>query len=210
MTSHRVWAGVDVGGRRKGFHAAVIDDHGVVRPPEQILAPAAVVAWLLREGPWPALVGVDSPCALALDDGRRRDDERRVAREVCGIRYTPSPETLARQRRKPGQAGRYYEWIEQGLALYDVLAKVGLTAIECFPTASWTCWHGPRGAVRRTEWSSRALGGLGLRAVPSGLGQDGRDAIGAAATARDHDRGWTETFGDIVVPKRRPRRAGST
>ena len=204
----RVWAGVDVGGRRKGFHAAVIDDTSVVRGPERLLEPADVVAWLLREARRPALVGVDSPCALALEDGRRRDDERRVARAVCGIRYTPSPAALARQREKPGQAGRYYEWIEQGLALYDALARAGLTAIECFPTASWTCWHGPRRATGRTEWSGRALARLGLFAVPSGLGQDGRDAIGAAATARDHERGRTEAFGDIVVPKRPARRTG--
>jgi predicted nuclease with RNAse H fold len=206
--TRRVWAGVDVGGRRKGFHVTVIDAARVVRPPERLREPADVVAWLLREGPRPALVGVDSPCALALDDGRRRADERRVARAVCGIRYTPSPAELARQRGKPGQAGRYYEWIEQGLALYDGLARAGLTAIECFPTASWTCWFGPRRATRRTEWSARALARLGLRAVPAALDQDGRDAIGAAATAREHDRGRTEAFGDIVVPKRRAGRAG--
>src|SRR5438093_3439039 len=146
-----VWAGVDVGGRRKGFHAALIDAARVVRPPERLREAADVVAWLLSEGPRPALVGVDSPCALALDDGRRRAHERRVARDVCGIRYTPSPADLARQRSKPGQAGRYYEWIEQGLALYDGLARAGLTAIECFPTASWTCWHGPRRRRRPTE-----------------------------------------------------------
>lgn len=204
----RVWAGVDVGGRRKGFHVAVVDDRRVVRAPTRLLAPADVVAWLLDEGPRPALVGVDSPCALALDDGRRREDERRVARDLCGIRYTPSPDALARQRCKPGQAGRYYEWIEHGLALYEALACAGLTAIECFPTASWTCWHGPRRTTPRTDWSARALVRLRLGAVPSGLSQDGRDAIAAAATARDYAHGRTESFGDIVVPKRRTGRTG--
>lgn len=50
------------------------------------------------------------------------------------------------------------------------------------------------------HWSRRALARLGMRGVPAGLGQDGRDAIGAALLAREHERGTTERFGDILVP----------
>ena len=45
--------------------------------------------------------------------------------------------------------------------------------------------------------------------MPTILGQDKRDAIGAALTARDFDRGEVERFGDIVVPKRRASAQGS-
>jgi hypothetical protein len=194
-----VWAGVDVGGLRKGFHAAVVDEVRVldlVRGPIGLPTPDAVVTWLRR---WPVrLVAVDSPRALAPDGGRRHG-ERRVVREVCGLRYTPSRLELDRQ--KQGRAPRFYEWIECGLALYDALAAAGLASVECFPTAAWTRWYRPRGSEPRATWSRRALAGLRLRGVPSGLGQDGRDALGAAVTARDHERGWTESFGDITVPR---------
>jgi hypothetical protein len=36
--------------------------------------------------------------------------------------------------------------------------------------------------------------------TPARLGQDARDAIGAALTARLHSLGRTRTFGEIVVP----------
>jgi hypothetical protein len=46
------------------------------------------------------------------------------------------------------------------------------------------------------------LESLGLEALPSGgLGQDVRDAIGAAVTARLHGAGETDSFGEIVVPR---------
>lgn len=197
--SARVWVGIDVGGARKGFHVAVIDDRRVldlVRGPLGLPTPHAVLDRLAR---WPvALVGVDSPRALA-PDGGRRPDEPRVVREVCGLRYTPTRLDLERQKRGPSP--RYYEWIECGLALYETLAGAGLRAVECFPTAAWTRWYGPRGTRPRAAWSRRALARMPLGGVPAVLGQDSRDAIGAALTAREHDRGNTECFGDIVVPR---------
>jgi len=36
------------------------------------------------------------------------------------------------------RASAYYDWIVEGLALFDALAAVGIEAIEVFPTASWT------------------------------------------------------------------------
>src|SRR2546430_11843098 len=54
------------------------------------------------------------------------------------------------------------------------------------PTASWTRWLGPRRGESRARWSSRALASRHLRGVPSHLGQDGRDAIGAAPRSEEH------------------------
>jgi predicted nuclease with RNAse H fold len=187
------WAGVDVGGWRKGFHAAVIDAAGVCGGPLRLATPADVAAWL---APFrPVLVAVDSPLAAAPDGLRSRPDERTLARRVCGIRYTPDAVALG--------GNPYYEWIRHGLELYAALRQAGLTAVECFPTASWTRWIGPRRPGQsRAAWSALALAGQGLHGVVTGrLGQDGRDALGAALTARAHGFGLTEAFGAIVVPR---------
>ena len=196
-----LWAGVDVGGRRKGFHAAVVDGRRLYAGPRRLAAPRDVAAWLVELRP--RLVGVDAPRVLA-DDRTRFESERRLAHEVCHLRYTPTREALERQR--TSHAPRYYEWIEHGLELYVALSGAGLAAVECFPTAAWTRWAGPRNGVSRARWSARALRGLRLRGVPATLDQDERDAIGAAMTAWAHGHRRTELFGDIVVPLSRGRR----
>jgi len=185
-----VWAGIDVGGRRKGFHAAVIDGAGVHAGPTRLPSAAAVIDWLLPHDP--AVVAVDSPRRPAEDGSSSRACERRLAREVCGLRFTPD------RRRLNGN--RYYEWILNGFALYDALAAGSWEVVECFPTASWWRWAGPRRGTR-AAWSHQALGLLGLGCVPARLGQDGRDAIAAAVTARLYAAGETESYGEIVVPR---------
>ena len=185
------WAGIDVGGRRKGFHVAVVDGHRLLAGPLALAGPGDVAAWL---GPYrPRVVAVDSPCTLAPDGARSRPDERRFAREVLSLRYTPDRAALTARP-------RYYEWIAHGLELYDALARAGLFAIECFPTAAFTIWAGSRGREPRARWTARALRTLRLGGVPPRLGQDGRDAIAAALIAFDYDQGRTRSIGDIVVP----------
>jgi len=198
-TAASFWAGVDVGGRRKGFHAAVVDARRLVAGPTCLPGPAAVVEWI---APWqPLVVGVDSPCSLAEDGKTMRDCERLFSpRTLCGIRPTPSASTLARQRRKRGAVATYYEWIEHGLELYAALKEAKLTAIDCFPTASWTRWLGPRHGESRAQWSTRALASRKLGDVPTRLNQDGRDAIGAALTARAYTMKRVEPFGEMVIP----------
>ena len=190
-----MWAGVDVGGRRKGFHVAVVDERGVLTRLERAPTPAAV-ARLLSESA-PRLVAVDSPRVPAPDGLRSRECERALVRAgVCGIRYTPDRAGLASNR-------GYYEWIGHGLELYAELERAGLETIECFPTASWSRWAGPRGRDRRARWTARALEALALEGVPRRLNQDERDAIAAAVTARAHDASECEAFGEIVVPRAR-------
>jgi predicted nuclease with RNAse H fold len=186
-----VWAGVDVGGRRKGFHVALVDSDRLRAGPAQLATVAETVRWLKWRSP--RLVAVDSPCVPAPDGLRSRPEERELARSICRIRYTPESARLARNR--------YYEWIVRGLALYAALEEAGLPAIECFPTASFTRWAGPRGTRTRPAWTREALAQTKLGGIPSPLGQDGRDAIAAALTARAHERGLTESFGPIVVPR---------
>jgi predicted nuclease with RNAse H fold len=183
------WLGVDVGGRRKGFDVAVVDDRRLVDI-EGGLDREGVVQMVERYRP--KLVAIDSPQCCAPEGQRSREGERQLAASICGIRWTPD----ARQVR----ARPYYGWIVEGLALFEVFVARKVAAIEVFPTASWTRWHGKRGTRTRAAWSRQGLATLDLESVPARTNQDQRDAIAAAVTAWQHTEGMTETMGDIVVP----------
>jgi predicted nuclease with RNAse H fold len=186
------WAGVDVGGRRKGFHGALVDERELIDL-AHLATPADAVGWLLDAEP--ELVAIDGPRTLAPHGHRSRACERAlVASGICSIRYTPDRSGL-------DSNPAYYEWIEHGLELYRACGAAGLHVVECFPTASWSRWRGPRSGAARSRWTQRALEARALQGLPSRLNQDQRDAIGAALTACAHTQGLTETFGEIVVPR---------
>jgi len=177
-----VWAGVDVGGRAKGFHVALIDDTTLLDY-AHLLTVSATAAWLAERRP--SLVAIDSPRSPAPQGESSRPGERALAAAgISNIRYTPT----------------YYERIEHGFELYEACTAADLAVIECFPTASWIRWAGARGNETRAVWTTGALRAQGVRDVPARTNQDQRDAIGAALTARAHELGTTESFGDIVVP----------
>jgi predicted nuclease with RNAse H fold len=184
-----VWVGVDVGAKRKGFDVAVIGDRRVLVLQGHLTC-RQVVDSVLDNGP--AVVAIDSPRSCAPDGRAARDGELQLARSVCGIRWTPDARHV--------HASAYYAWVLEGLALFDALATQGVEVIEVFPTASWTRWHGKRGAQTRAAWTRQGLAALGLESVPARTNQDQRDAIAAAVTARQHSLALTETMGEIVVP----------
>jgi predicted nuclease with RNAse H fold len=187
-----MWAGVDVGGRRKGFHVAAVDERKLVAWPVRLPEPPDVADWLSSKKA--RLVAVDSPLSAAPHGLRSREAERElVLAEVCNIRYTPDEAGL-------GANPSYRGWVDRGFELYRDLCAAGLEAFDCFPTASWTVWAGRKGNRTRAAWTRAALAGRGLKRVPSRLGQDDRDSIAAALIAQAHAHGETETFGDIVVP----------
>ena len=184
-----VWVGVDVGAKRKGFDVAVIDDRQVLALQGHLTCMQVVD--IVNEHR-PAVVAIDSPRSYAPDGQTARDSELQLARAICGIRWTPDARRV--------HASAYYAWILEGLDLFDALADRDAEVIEVFPTASWTRWHGKRGARTRTAWSREGLAALGLENVPARTNQDQRDAIAAAMTARQHSLALTETIGEIVVP----------
>jgi predicted nuclease with RNAse H fold len=190
------WAGVDVGGTRKGFHVAVIDACGVVAGPLNAKSVSAAVDFLLELEP--LVIGVDSPRSAAVPSSRSRPCERDLARTVCGIRYTPDARTIER-------GGPYYEWVRLGFELYEALLGTHKPwkVIEVFPTASLTRLHQARASSPRAAWSRAGLAKLDLTDVANRrLGQDDRDAIIAAFTARlSSESGRIEWFGEIAVPK---------
>jgi predicted nuclease with RNAse H fold len=184
-----IWIGVDVGGRRKGFDVAVIDERGLLEL-HRGLGRDAVVAHVDQSRP--KLVAIDSPRSCAPAGATARGGERALSRKVCGIRWTPD-ETEVR-------SNPYYAWVVEGLELYRTLARRGTDTIEVFPTASWTRWLGSRAGRSRADWTRDGLTLLPLDGLPGRTNQDARDAIAAALTARAHSQGETERFGELVVP----------
>jgi predicted nuclease with RNAse H fold len=185
----RRWLGVDVGGKRKGFDIALVDERRLIRLLDG-LSREEVIAVVAQDRP--DVIAIDSPRSCAPPGQTSREGERLVAKAICGIRWTPDIHTV--------KANRYYGWILEGLALYQALENDEAKVIEVFPTASWTRWYGARSRRRRAAWTREALTALGIADVPQRTNQDQRDAIAAAVTARQFADGATEHLGDIVVP----------
>ncbi len=191
-------AGIDVGGKRKGFHAAALRHGSIVRGPEQLPQVTDVVSWV--EAIRPACIAIDSPARAAPPGAtRRRDEKEFAALKICGIRWTPD-ETSMRARAHDN----YYEWILRGFDLYEALSATSTEVIECFPTATWSICFGPRDGRRRARWTREALDSLGLVGLPARrLNQDDRDAIAAAYTARlwrESPRRARRVGQDLVIP----------
>jgi predicted nuclease with RNAse H fold len=184
-----VWLGVDVGAKRKGLHAAVVD-HGKIQDLAGGLDRNALIE--LADLHRPAIVAVDSPRRCALEGHTVREEERSLAKLICGIRWTPDERRV--------RSSDYYAWIVEGLELFEALTARRFQAIEVFPTASFTRWHGARGQRSRSSWSREGLARMALEGMPSRTNQDQRDAVAAAVTARQHSLGRTQLIGEIVVP----------
>ena len=183
------WLGVDVGGQRKGFDVAVIDQSGLLALENGLKCQDVLDLVVASE---PTVVAIDGPRSCAPDGQTARAEERQLARKICGIRWTPDAQHV--------RASPYYAWILEGLELFDALAGYAVDVIEVFPTASWTRWRGKRGSRTRANWTRDGLAAMGLGGVPSRTNQDQRDAIAAAVTARQYSLAETEEIGEIVVP----------
>ncbi|SRR6266849_814929 len=191
------WAGVDVGGPQKGFDVVVLDRHGVICGPVRRTPVADVVAFLRGHGA--TIVAVDAPIRPARKGQKSRQGERELVKSrICKAYYTPDSKRI--------KGNEFYFWMSCGLDLHRALEKARIKNIECFPTASWTMWAGKRGAKSRRGWTQSYLKALKVPGVPRTLGQDGRDAIAAALTAKTESERRNQRFGDIRVPrtKRKP------
>ena len=77
------WAGVDVGGKRKGFDVAIIDQRQIVTLQGRLTC-RQVVDLLMENRP--AVIAIDSPCCSAPDGHTARDGELQLNKSICGIR----------------------------------------------------------------------------------------------------------------------------
>jgi predicted nuclease with RNAse H fold len=104
------WLGVDVGGKRKGFDVAVIDERQVVDIQSRLDREAvARMVEIYR----PVLVAIDAPRCCAPEGQSARAGERQVRSSICGIRWTPDAQRA--------HGSPYYAWIVHGLDLFDDL-----------------------------------------------------------------------------------------
>src|SRR2546426_12358849 len=81
------WAGIDVGGRRKGFHGAAVDEYGLVAGPERL-------GTVREAGVWPSslpprLGARDSPISGPPGGQGPRPGGRELAPFGRGDRLTP-------------------------------------------------------------------------------------------------------------------------
>ena len=187
------WIGVDVGGKRKGFDVAVIDDQRVLDLRNHLSCAPRSPPWSLEHHP--NVVAVDSPRTCAPDGQTARDDEP-PARQV-DLRHPLDT------RGKPGARERL-------LRLDPRRASICSRRSPPAGPRSSRCSRPPRG-LAGTESEARgparpgageALAALGLDGRPAWTNQDQPDAIAAAMTGRQHSLGRTETIGAIVVPAR--------
>jgi predicted nuclease with RNAse H fold len=172
-----------VGGKRKGFDVAVIDDRRVLALQGRLTCQQVVD--LVMANP-PGVAAIDSPRSCAPRGQTAREGELQPAKSICGIRWTPEASRV--------HASAYYAWIIEGLALFDALIRRGVEVIRVFPAASWTRWHGKRGSRTRAAWTRQGLAALGLAGVPVrvlrpgcwGYGQDrdGPFRVGGQALMR--------------------------
>jgi predicted nuclease with RNAse H fold len=112
------WVGVDVGGKRKGFDVAVIDERRVLALQSHLARPQVVDLAMKR----PAVIATDSPCCCLPEGQITRDGELQLARSICGIGRTPGAKHV--------DASAYYAWILEGLALFQALGAHDVEVIE--------------------------------------------------------------------------------
>ena len=134
-----VWAGVDVGAKRKGFDVAVIDDRRVLALQGHLTCRQVVDIVMASR---PAVVAIDSPRSCAPDGQRARDGELQLARSICGIRWTPDAEHV--------QASAYYAWI-----LRDVLSSMRWLPAASRSSRSSRLPHGLAGMGREARGPAR-------------------------------------------------------
>jgi predicted nuclease with RNAse H fold len=204
MTKVRV-IGIDVGGRRKGFHAVFVEDMKV----QDVYAcsePQKVYQWCVTCSA--RAIGVDAPCHWSLD-GRQRTAEREMAADHISCSSTPTEATAI------AHPTDYYGWMHAGMRLYGALRptfpllsnnKKDGCCFETFPYAVSRALAGaekepkPKVAFRRDVLRAAGLTDLSkLRNI------DFVDAALCAIAAIDLLRGaerqyGRETDGLIIVP----------
>ena len=149
-----VVVGVDVGGRRKGFHAVALRN-GRFETSNSV-EPSDIAEWSEKVGA--IIVAVDAPCGWS-DKGKSRQAERCLAAKAIHCYATPS--------RKVAKTKTFYEWVLNGESLYRALKKRytlfagarvrGRISLEAFPHAVICALAGRIVSARKKVTERRSL-----------------------------------------------------
>ena len=179
--------GIDVGGRRKGFHAVAL--RGGLYEAQRVTPDAEELAHWCRAVIGAHLIAIDAPCRWS-EAGQTRASERALHRE--GIRCFASPSREAAL----SHPTNYYGWMLQGEALYRELAPshplltaaaapCGPACFETFPHAiTWHLRGGQASAAHKLAQRRQLLVQAGIDPAPL-ISIDHIDAA-LCALAADH------------------------
>ncbi|MEB3270523.1 MAG: DUF429 domain-containing protein [Synechococcus sp.] len=173
--------GIDVGGRRKGFHAVALHTGRCID--QCITTEARALAHWCRSISDARLIAIDAPCRWS-SDGRARPCEREL--NATGIRCFASPSRAAAL----SHPSDYYGWMLQGEALYRELEAShplltglppsGPACFETFPHAiAWQLRGGQASAAQKRRQRTELLRQAGIDPAPL----TGMDQIDAALCA---------------------------
>lgn len=170
-----VVVGIDVGGRRKGFHAVALRD-GLYAGQLLSREVGEISRWCC-ETIGARLIAIDAPCrwSTPAEPGPRPCERELLA---AGIRCFPSPTRHAALN----HPSDYYGWMLQGEALYQQLESshpllthpprrgvplVGPACFETFPHAiSWHLRGGQASAAEKRAQRSALLSQAGIDTAP--------------------------------------------
>jgi len=160
--------GIDVGGRRKGFHAVAL--RGGAYAGQLASRDVQELTQWCRERMQAQLIAIDAPCRWSTD-GRARPCERQL--NARGIRCFASPS----RERAVAHPSDYYGWMLQGEALYRALepshplltdlSPIAPACFETFPHAiSWMLLGGQARAADKRRQRSALLQRFGIDPAP--------------------------------------------
>lgn len=202
-------AGIDVGGKSKGFHAVALQD-GRFAAKTKSADPSEVVDWCLHYSA--CIVAVDAPCMWSREgSSRKAEREMRIGGRIIQCFRTPTRE---RACNRGGSAG-FYGWMFNGEKLYRKLSlhyplfdgtSIGSRVVlETFPHAIVCALQGRVVSARNKLVTRRELlnsFGIDDSRLPN---IDFVDAALCALAAHAFLDGHWQCFGDgqegfIVVP----------
>lgn len=205
--SEVIVVGVDVGGKKKGFHAVALRGGTYWQKYQGANSAASLAEWCV--GIKASAVGVDAPCGWS-KTGRARAAERELMAEGIWCFSTP---TLEAARAHPKD---YFRWMILGAELFDFLSAKyrlfddqkrlnELVCFETFPHAVTCAMQGKKTSAKRKRVERREL--LRLAGVDTAelTNIDLVDAALCALTAHALLADNYKTYGDvtegfIVVP----------
>ena len=178
--------GIDVGGKRKGFHAVLLSSQKI-QAIFKHTDPVQIVVWSLSHQP--VAIAVDAPCGWSTSGGSR-ESERSLAHRGKRIPCFCTP-TRAR-----AALSRFYDWVFNGEQLYQAFQRQSINPIETYP-------HGVSEIIlQRSPFPAKkqarrqvALAKMGLL-NPCLKSVDFRDAALAALTADAFREHQTHAFGN--------------